>query len=74
VACAFLIGYGALRFVTEYFREPDEHIGYLLGGLTVGQLLCIGMVLAGTAALAFVWRSPPAPLPPPAAPASPPPS
>jgi phosphatidylglycerol:prolipoprotein diacylglycerol transferase len=72
VACAFLIGYGALRFATEFFREPDEHLGYVLGWLTVGQLLCVGMVLAGSVALALLSRTQAPPLAPAPASGSPP--
>ncbi len=43
----FLAGYGAARIVGEVFREPDAHLGFLLGGLTMGQLLSVPMVVAG---------------------------
>jgi phosphatidylglycerol---prolipoprotein diacylglyceryl transferase len=43
----YLIGYGAVRFCLEFFREPDPFLGYLAGGLTMGQWLCIAMVLSG---------------------------
>ncbi|NIR59094.1 MAG: prolipoprotein diacylglyceryl transferase, partial [Gammaproteobacteria bacterium] len=32
VSGLFLIGYGAFRFVVEFVREPDAHIGYLAFG------------------------------------------
>ena len=44
---AFLIGYGLARSTAEMFREPDAHLGFLLGGLTMGQLLSLPMVLVG---------------------------
>jgi phosphatidylglycerol---prolipoprotein diacylglyceryl transferase len=48
VSGAFLIGYGILRCVTELFREPDAHIGFIaLDWLTMGQLLSLPMVLFG---------------------------
>lgn len=47
VAAAFLTGYGVLRFVAEYFREPDNFLGLLAGGLSMGQWLCLPMVLGG---------------------------
>ena len=62
VSAAFLIGYGALRFVVEYFREPDAHIGLLQMGLSMGQWLCIPMVLGG-AALWWWFGARPAPAP-----------
>lgn len=48
VAAAFLTGYGVLRFVAEYFREPDNFLGLLAGGLSMGQWLCLPMVLGGS--------------------------
>ena len=49
VAAAFLVGYGVLRFVAEFFREPDNHLGLLALGMSMGQWLCVPMVLAGAA-------------------------
>jgi phosphatidylglycerol:prolipoprotein diacylglycerol transferase len=43
----FLIGYGVARIVSEIFREPDRHLGFLLGPLTMGQLLSIPAVALG---------------------------
>ena len=43
----FLIGYGIARSAAEVFREPDAHLGFLLGGLTMGQLLSLPLVLIG---------------------------
>ena len=43
----FLLGYGLARFVVEYTREPDAHLGLLSLGLSMGQWLCIPMMLAG---------------------------
>ena len=47
VSAVFLLGYGALRFATEFFREPDAHLGLLALGLTMGQWLCAAMIAAG---------------------------
>ncbi|WP_048439931.1 prolipoprotein diacylglyceryl transferase [Caenimonas sp. SL110] len=47
VSAVFLIGYGVFRFIAEYFREPDSHLGLLSMGLSMGQWLCVPMVLAG---------------------------
>ncbi|WP_304639187.1 prolipoprotein diacylglyceryl transferase [Pseudomonas sp.] len=48
VSGLFGICYGVFRFFVEFFREPDAHIGYLaFGWLTMGQLLCIPMILIG---------------------------
>jgi phosphatidylglycerol:prolipoprotein diacylglycerol transferase len=42
----FLLLYGTFRFFLEFFREPDPQLGFVLGPLTMGQLLCVLMVLA----------------------------
>lgn len=47
VSGLFLVGYGVLRFLAEFAREPDAFLGLLAGGLTMGQLLCIPMVVYG---------------------------
>jgi len=52
VSAAFLVGYGSLRFVAEFFREPDAHLGLLGLGLSMGQWLSLPMVLAGL----LLWR------------------
>lgn len=44
---AFLAGYGLFRFLVEFAREPDEQLGFLFAGATMGQLLCIPMMLLG---------------------------
>ena len=51
---AFVAGYGLSRIIVEFFREPDAHIGYLLGTgwLTMGMVLSLPMVLAGAWAMA----------------------
>lgn len=56
ISGAFLLGYGVLRFVAEYFREPDAFLGLLAAGLSMGQWLCVPMVLAGAALLAWSRR------------------
>jgi phosphatidylglycerol:prolipoprotein diacylglycerol transferase len=48
VSGLFLIGYGLARFLVEFVRTPDAHIGYLaFGWLTLGQVLTVPVVLAG---------------------------
>lgn len=44
---ALLAGYGVARLTGEFFRQPDEHLGFLLAGATMGQLLSVPMVAAG---------------------------
>ena len=55
VSGAFLVGYGLCRFTAEFFREPDDFLGLLSLGLSMGQWLCVPMVLAG--ALMWAWAS-----------------
>jgi phosphatidylglycerol:prolipoprotein diacylglycerol transferase len=47
LAGIFLIGYGLARSFAELFRQPDAHLGYLVGGLTMGQLLSLPMIVLG---------------------------
>lgn len=47
VAAAFLLGYGVFRFVAEFFREPDAHLGLLSLGMSMGQWLCLPMMAGG---------------------------
>jgi phosphatidylglycerol:prolipoprotein diacylglycerol transferase len=53
----FLLGYGAFRFIVEFYREPDAHLGVYDIGLTQGQLLCIPMILAGIALIIYANKS-----------------
>ncbi|MBD3893628.1 prolipoprotein diacylglyceryl transferase [Hydrogenophaga sp.] len=49
VSAAFLFGYGVFRFIAEFFREPDAHLGLLALGMSLGQWLCVPMILGGAA-------------------------
>ncbi|WP_415797358.1 prolipoprotein diacylglyceryl transferase [Comamonas aquatilis] len=53
VAAVFLFGYGVFRFIAEYFREPDDFLGILSLGMSMGQWLCIPMIAGG--ALMWLW-------------------
>ena len=56
VSGLFLAGYGGFRFVAEFFREPDAHIGYLAGDwLTMGMAFSLPMVLAGVLLMAVAY-------------------
>ncbi|WP_319559890.1 prolipoprotein diacylglyceryl transferase [Marispirochaeta sp.] len=66
----YLIGYGAVRFVIEYFRQPDSNLGFILElgpahsiyqtgsflNFTLGQVLCTLMILGGIIILALTNR------------------
>jgi phosphatidylglycerol:prolipoprotein diacylglycerol transferase len=43
----YLMGYGLVRFFIEYARQPDAHLGFILLRLSMGQILCLAMMLAG---------------------------
>lgn len=45
----YLIGYGTVRFVIEYFRQPDDHLGFVFLSFSMGQVLCFLMISAGIA-------------------------
>lgn len=69
VAGCYVMGYGLVRFVIEYFREPDSDLGYRIAfdssapiytntsllNFSTGQVLCFGMVLIGAAILLLSW-------------------
>lgn len=50
----FLALYAVFRIAVEFFREPDTQLGFILGPVTMGQLLSAPMVLIGAW---FVWRA-----------------
>ena len=56
ISGVFLIGYGLGRGVVEFFREPDAHLGFILGPFTMGQLLSLPLILAGIAILLWSRR------------------
>jgi phosphatidylglycerol:prolipoprotein diacylglycerol transferase len=43
----FLAGYAIARIISEFFREPDRQLGYLVGGFTMGQILSVPVLIAG---------------------------
>lgn len=56
----FLIGYGVFRFIVEFVREPDAHIGFdFMGWMSRGQLLSIPMVLAGIILMLWAYQQEP---------------
>lgn len=52
VSALFLAGYGVARFAVEFAREPDAHLGLLGLGLTMGQWLCLPMLLVA----GWLWQ------------------
>ena len=55
VAAAFTVGYGVFRFIAEYFREPDGFLGLLTFNMSMGQWLCVPMVVVGAAV--WLWSA-----------------
>lgn len=53
ISALFLIMYGSFRFLVEFTREPDAHLGLLGLGLSMGQWLSVPMVLVG---IALLWH------------------
>lgn len=68
----YAIGYGVVRFIIEYFREPDDGMGYILKwgnpdaptymyttpfNFSMGQILSFGMIIIGAAILFFASRA-----------------
>lgn len=54
----FLVGYAAARIFSEFFREPDPQLGFLVFATTMGQLLSIPMALIGLWLLVTAGRRP----------------
>ncbi len=58
VSGLFLLFYGLFRFLVEFVREPDAHIGYIAWEwLTKGQLLSVPMILIGLALIIWAYRN-----------------
>ena len=68
LACIYTTGYGVFRFFIEYFREPDEDLGFIIGdksaniyetssltNFSTGQLLCFLMILGGILAAVTLY-------------------
>lgn len=53
VSGLFLLGYGTFRFIVEYFREPDEHLGLFGDFISMGQILSSPMIILGV--LMVLW-------------------
>ncbi len=54
----YIMGYGTVRFFIEFVREPDSHIGFYFGIITLGQILNIFMILAGAGLYLHRRKSP----------------
>jgi phosphatidylglycerol:prolipoprotein diacylglycerol transferase len=52
----FLFLYGVFRFSIEFFREPDAHLGFVLGPFTMGQVLTVFMIVGGMILFIYLKR------------------
>jgi phosphatidylglycerol:prolipoprotein diacylglycerol transferase len=59
LAAAFLIGYGVVRVLLEFTRQPDTQLGLVLGPFSMGQLLSATMIVAGLVVIAVLLRRAP---------------
>jgi len=57
----FFAGYGVARIVGELFREPDAHLGYLWGPLTMGMLLSVPLLFIGAWLITRAYARPAVP-------------
>ncbi|BDQ34951.1 prolipoprotein diacylglyceryl transferase [Pseudodesulfovibrio portus] len=56
VGALFLLGYGLFRFAVEFARQPDAQLGFVaLSWMTMGQILCIPMILFGASWLLYAY-------------------
>jgi phosphatidylglycerol:prolipoprotein diacylglycerol transferase len=64
VSGVFSLGYGCVRFFAEFFREPDQHLGYqAFGWVTRGQILSLPMIALGVILLVIAYRGETGPQP-----------
>lgn len=52
----YLFGYGLARFVIEFLRQPDAHLGFIVSIFSMGQLLCLVMMLAAVSLYAYLAK------------------
>mgnify|MGYP000912641780 CR=1 FL=1 len=56
ISGVFLLGYGAFRFIAEFFREPDDFLGLLAFRMSMGQWLSLPMIILGVVLIAWAYR------------------
>lgn len=57
VSGAFMLCYGGFRFIVEFFREPDAQLGFYLSYFTMGQFLCVLMMISSVFVLWMAKKS-----------------
>lgn len=58
ISGAWVLCYGVLRFIIEFFREPDAQLGFVLGPFSMGQVLCALMVIFGGGLMVYFANRP----------------
>lgn len=58
VSGLFLLLYGLFRFVIEFFRQPDEQLGLFFKFISMGQILCLPMIIFGAIFIYYAYKSP----------------
>jgi phosphatidylglycerol:prolipoprotein diacylglycerol transferase len=53
----FVTGYAVSRFIVEFFREPDQQVGFVFQYFTMGQVLSVPMILAGIILIIYAKRN-----------------
>ncbi|QIA64088.1 prolipoprotein diacylglyceryl transferase [Vibrio astriarenae] len=56
VSGLFLLGYGTFRFLVEYVREPDAHLGLFGDFISMGQILSLPMIIIGGLMVAWAYK------------------
>jgi len=63
-----IMGYGGFRFFVEFFREPDAHLGFIVGSFSMGQVLSFPMFVVGLVMVAYLLKKGPTGMPIPSKP------
>jgi len=58
VSGLFLLLYGCFRFMIEFFRQPDEQLGLFFNVISMGQILCLPMIIFGAIFMYYAYQSP----------------
>jgi phosphatidylglycerol:prolipoprotein diacylglycerol transferase len=54
LSCYFLIFYSILRIISELFREPDKHIGYIIFNISLGTIISLSFLIFGIIAFKII--------------------
>ena len=57
ISALFLIIYSIFRFFVEYFRSPDEHLGYIVFDLSMGQIISVVFLMIGIILFFFKYEN-----------------